>query len=87
MVPQHELKTWPTPFQAVFDGRKRYEIRAADRPFEVGDELLLREWIPESGYSGRVITATITYMTAPGSWGLPETLCVMSIHVTWKFGT
>lgn len=79
--PQHDLKCWPNPFQAVWDGRKLYEIRKADRPFRVGDSLLLREWYPDLGYSGREIRAAVTYMTPPGEWGLPEDRCVLGISI------
>ena len=43
---RHELKTWPVPFQAVLYGRKRHEVRTADRAYSVFDELLLREFVP-----------------------------------------
>lgn len=85
----HKLKTWPDPFEAVWDGRKPYEIRKADRPFAVGDRLYLQEWIPESDllkaivhpgkYTEREIRAVVSYMTPGGSWGLPSDLCVLGL--------
>jgi hypothetical protein len=82
---QHELKTWPKPFQAVLDGVKPYEIRRNDRPFAVGDTLLLREWDPEAGfytggdYTGRAAIRRVTYISGPSEWGLPADLVVMGI--------
>jgi hypothetical protein len=79
-VETHELKTWPTAFQAILDGRKRYEIRKADRNFQVGDLLHLREWDRATGrYTGRDNWVEVTYMTQPGEWGLGSDICVMSI--------
>lgn len=95
MTRTHDLKTWPEPFQAILDGRKRYEIRVDDRGFAVGDELLLLEYRPaetrenglgvcfysKGGYTDRRVRARVTYMTPGGAWGLPRDLCVLSIEV------
>jgi hypothetical protein len=88
----HEVKGHPDPFEAVFDGRKPYEIRVNDRDYRVGDVLYLREWDPESSclradhgpscschYSGRYLWLAITYLTRGGEWGLPLNLCVLGI--------
>ena len=82
----HSLKTWPEPFNAVWDGQKRYEIRRNDRDFNFGELLELREWDPEDGYSGRYVLARITYLTEGGEWGLPDDLCVMSIRIVRRGG-
>jgi hypothetical protein len=77
----HDLKTWPKPFQAVLDGLKHYEIRRDDRNFAVGDTLTLREWDPSKDlYTGRVKVVEVTYMTPAGSWGLPHDVCVLGIR-------
>jgi len=80
----HNLKTWPEPFAAVVAGEKRHEVRKDDRGFEVGDTLILREWVPETQtYTKRTMTCTVTHITR--GWGLPPGLCVMSI-VPWRSG-
>lgn len=74
----HELKTWPEYFQAIVEGRKRFEIRRDDRPFAVDDELGLREWDPKAGeYTGRFARVRVAYIYR-GPLCLPE-FCVMSI--------
>lgn len=75
-------------------GAKKHTVRKADRDFKVGDSLLLREFQPDvamsgfildeeskiSGkYTGRALLRKITYITTPGSFGLPEDICVLSL--------
>lgn len=83
---EHTLKTWPDPFEAVWNLDKRYELRRDDRGFEVGDRLHLQEWVPEKmKYSGRWVRALVTYITRPGTFpGLEEGHCIMSIQVQDK---
>lgn len=76
----HELKTWPEPFHAVVSHLKRYEIRANDRDFQVGDILYLREYDPHTKeYTGRTTSRIIGYITHGGNWGLPDNLCVLGL--------
>lgn len=86
----HQLKIWPGAFDAVASGAKRHEVRGSDRDFEVGDSLVLREFVPDGTcdvatresrgiYTGRSLLRRITYITPAGSWGLPENVCVLSI--------
>jgi hypothetical protein len=83
----HELKTWPEAFQAIWDGLKRYELRKNDREFRVGDTLSLREWDPVTRvYSGRLLEATVTYITRPCDFpGLQDEYVVMGIRVVKEY--
>lgn len=77
----HELKTWPEYFNAVFMGRKGFEIRKEDRKFNVGDTLLLKEWNPATeAYTGREKGLKVTYIISGGKFGIEEGYCVMSIQ-------
>ncbi len=80
----HDLKTWPPYFEAVFDGRKQFEIRRTDdRTFRVGDVLLLREWLPISEqYTGRWCTRLVTYILSGAL--CPDGFAVMSIQPVTK---
>jgi len=77
----HTLKAWPAAFRAVKNGTKTHEIRVADRPYAVGDSLLLHEWDNVTGaYTGYLCLVEVTFITPGGEWGLPDNLCVMSIR-------
>jgi hypothetical protein len=62
----HELKIWPEHFQAIIEGRKRFEIRSVeDRSYDDGDTLELQEWFPdEERYTNRRILAKVTLVHA-----------------------
>lgn len=45
---QHDLKCWPQPFDMTARGKKKAELRKADRPFADGDVLHLRRYDPEA---------------------------------------
>ncbi len=81
---KHELKTWSSVFQAVWDGKKTFEWRKNDRDYQEGDELILKEYYPHNqAYTGRSIECDVTYK-AEGAFGIPEGYCVLAIRVTNK---
>lgn len=80
----HELKEWPDNFQAMLSGDMRHMVTVADKDFQVGDLLYLREWSPvREAYTGRHAFRQITYITRGGDGPhcmlLPD-LCVLSIR-------
>lgn len=80
----HDLKTWPEYFQAVLDHDKTFEIRSEkDRTFSVGDTLLLEEWDPPTlTYTGRKLTARVSYLVRGPDWTIPLGTVVLGLsHV------
>lgn len=72
MAMNHELKTYPEHFDATRDGCKPFEIRKNDRNYQVGDILILQEYIPPgifienrkgNGYTGYEIRREVTFIT------------------------
>ena len=72
---RHELKCWPEFFQPTLNYLKRFELRRDDRPegFQVGYELLLKEWdsAPKFpvyndgqpiGYTGREVLVRVDWI-------------------------
>jgi len=50
----HSVKSWPEFFGPVISNVKTFELRRADRDYQVGDRLHLREWEPQTeSYTGR----------------------------------
>ena len=84
----YELKTHPQYFSMVFAGSKKFEVRKNDRNYQLGDELLLKEFVPkgfyEDGlndeqYTGRILHRRIDYILKGGQFGIEEGYCVMSL--------
>jgi len=58
----HRLKCWPEYYQAIIDGKKKFEYRINDRIFRVGDMLRLEEWDPKAEYTDRACAVSVDYI-------------------------
>ena len=79
----HNLKTWPQFLNAIGRGDKLFEVRREDdRKFAVGDELILREWLPDSDTPGRRwVSCRVTYCLRGWQWGIEDGYVVMGIRL------
>ena len=66
MIKTHYLKTRPDFFLASKIGKKAFELRKYDRDYEVGDTLILQEYLfgmgPKDGYTGFELKREVTYV-------------------------
>jgi hypothetical protein len=60
-------------------GVKTFEIRKNDRDFQVGDELLLKEYESEK-FTGNILAAVVTYIT---DYAQRDGYVVMGIHLVY----
>ena len=80
MSKTHELKIYPKYFEAILDGKKTFEIRKDDRDFQVGDSIVLKEWV-NIKYSGREIQALFKYLLDDAFIGLAEGYVAFSLGI------
>ena len=81
---EHELKIWPSYYDAVRSGAKTFELRKDDRGFAIGDRVHLREWDPDHrvDYTGRGAHLEITYIVRDAErFGIMPGYCVFAFQL------
>ncbi len=81
------LKCHPEQFQAILRGEKRADFRSiADREFEVGEQINLREWDPGTErYTGDTCVVRVLHIEPGGSFGIPEGAVLLSLGLAaWR---
>ena len=77
---QHCLKTVQPYYNFVCEGIKKAECRRDDRNFKVNDTLILQEYHPKTGLSGREIKFKITHILRGEEYGVIDGFAVLSIE-------
>lgn len=77
----HEVKCWPEFWSDLKIGKKTFECRRNDRNYQVGDELVEREWDPQKHeyVSAEVLRFTITYVLNGPIFGLRKGYCILGL--------
>lgn len=81
-----QKKILPEYFKAVCDREKTFELRKDEDNIQVGDILVLKEWIPDTGYTSKRITREVTYVlrNCP-QYGLMDGYCIIGMQpIGWK---
>jgi hypothetical protein len=92
-VYDYDVKSWPWFFEPMIAGTKKHDMRdMRDRPYKIGDRMLLREYDPRgTGYTGRSALAIITYITsnetpcAMSSTALDRNVAILSLDVSGPY--
>lgn len=77
----HELKILKPYFDAVVSGDKTFELRKDDRPYKIGDTLILREIGAGNTFTGRFIRKKVGYILRDcPEYGLDNDYCILSLR-------
>jgi ASC-1-like (ASCH) protein len=77
---EHELKCYPSYFDAMKRGEKNFEVRRDDRGFQRGDTLQLRRFEQAYGtYTGDRLYKKITFILTGGQLGIEPGFVVMAL--------
>lgn len=79
----HELKATPESFCGVTQGTNLAQVRFNDRDFKPGDELYLREYLPEFGYYSSACTRVDVTEVLKDMPGIVPGYCVLSIKLRY----
>lgn len=79
---EHKLKILSRYYVAILQGKKTFEVRKDDRPFNEGDTLLLQECVTPNGcgYTGREMTVDVTYILRDSEY-VKDGYCIMGIKI------
>lgn len=71
-------KIHPEYFKAVRDRKKNFELREDEDDIQVGDLLVLEEFIPYRGYTGNGVRRSVKYVlrNCP-EYGLKQGYCII----------
>lgn len=75
----HELKTSPESFAAITAGSKRVDLRLDDRDYRAGDKLVLDEFDPATGPTGRFVVRWVTHVQLGDQFGLAQGYVALSL--------
>ena len=76
----HELKILPQYFQAVWYGKKTFELRKDDRDYQRGDILVLKEW-DGMKFTGSALCVKVTYILQDAmQYGLQNGYVILGIR-------
>jgi hypothetical protein len=74
----HYLKTETEYYQAVEQGKKKFELRLNDRDFKVHDYLHLQESVKGELTGREMLPLEIGYILEGGKYGLAEKYCILN---------
>lgn len=78
-IMKHKLKILPHYFEAIKEGRKKFEVRFNDRDYKEKDILILEELDPlGEDLTGNILFVKVIYVLK--DYGLQEGYCILGIE-------